>query len=818
MRLIPEIDPLSLKSSELKAILKKNDVSFPSDASKKQLVSIFWESSSKESNPKIGEGDLKAENIEKKNSKKDKRRRSKIQKPSEIEVDDANSKKPEKLKEIANNSTQSVGISPNVSTTEQSVEEGKDREDPTTPVKSGNGKNIIKKDTGDDQSASKNLRKRRSMLLKVDIPHSDSPSKGNVFEVDLDSDKEILSPRKKKPKTAAKSASRKTRSKSPKVVAKPSTPLKEADTTSQVTPSKKGNDENLTAQISEMNEENNSGGEKSVIESKSFNSIHDSLTFNETPNKEPAETSKKPQTAKSPITEESSSDTAPSFDKALRKLKKADTLGTEKQKSPNLQTDEELAKYLGVDIRSVKPKHANTRVITPRRPIVILKSELNRLRDSLNGSVESKNNSTAIADGNTINILASLSADESTSANSSELSVLDSNVEPRKLNFFFMKNFLYLLLWLSVVGGLLYGYWFREQTILIGYCGQEINQRTIPKSQNYPYLLSQAGEYLDDNFKPDCIDCPQHARCFPKLEIACYDDFVPFAPWYYKYLPFIDPKAQKCVSDTKKAEKIEIMIDISLDLLRARNANKQCGRSSPDDLDAGLSLTDLHNLLLSLKAPYITEEEFEELWTRAAVELEKEPEIIVRQVDFFKERFTKEYYTNKQTGFRNSDPYTRGESQNEIREKDFQNKVLRSTSLSHLSFKCLMSNTLVSILIKFKLAVFILACIIIVIAGVYWKYQQSQIYAQKIETIYKEVLNKLQRQARMAQESTELPAYIGSIQLRDLILSSENNLAYKMRLWEGISRKVDRNTNVSHELLEVHGDVMKVWQWIGSFE
>lgn len=74
------------------------------------------------------------------------------------------------------------------------------------------------------------------------------------------------------------------------------------------------------------------------------------------------------------------------------------------------------------------------------------------------------------------------------------------------------------------------------------------------------------------------------------------------------------------------------MIDVALDLLRSRNADKNCG-GSPDHLDAGLNTTELHDLLLMMKAPYITRVEFEELWERLVVELEKEPEVIVRQVE-----------------------------------------------------------------------------------------------------------------------------------------------------------------------------------------
>lgn len=195
--------------------------------------------------------------------------------------------------------------------------------------------------------------------------------------------------------------------------------------------------------------------------------------------------------------------------------------------------------------------------------------------------------------------------------------------------------FSFIGLWLIILSIGLSGYWYREQTYLIGYCGQEINQPTIPQSSDLPNWLVQFGTYLDNNFKPNCVKCPAHARCYPYLEIGCYEDFVEYKPWYFDFLPIINPSLKKCVPDTKKAEKLEIMIDVALDLLRSKNANKNCGKTPVDNFEAGLSVDELHDLLLLMKAPYITKEEFEELWQRSVIELEKEPEIIVRQVIFF---------------------------------------------------------------------------------------------------------------------------------------------------------------------------------------
>lgn len=198
----------------------------------------------------------------------------------------------------------------------------------------------------------------------------------------------------------------------------------------------------------------------------------------------------------------------------------------------------------------------------------------------------------------------------------------------------------FVILWLSFFLVGLFGWWYREQTFLIGYCGQEIYQDTIPLDpQNTPAWLSSLGTYLD-SFKPVCSPCPPHGRCFPLLELSCYNDFIDDQPWYFNLVP-IPVDSKKCIPDTKKAEKLEIMIDVTLDLLRSRNAASNCGRNGEDDLTLGLSVGELHEMLLQMKAPYITKEEFEDLWNRSLIELEKEPEIIVRQVRKYQHVFQK---------------------------------------------------------------------------------------------------------------------------------------------------------------------------------
>lgn len=217
---------------------------------------------------------------------------------------------------------------------------------------------------------------------------------------------------------------------------------------------------------------------------------------------------------------------------------------------------------------------------------------------------------------------------ESIDASQHDDTDIEQESKPSPKSRSFMAIFSYITIWLilSIMG--LTVYWYREQTILIGYCGQEIDEATF-FSPEYP-IINKMSEILD-GFKPRCVNCPGHARCFEKLQLGCFEDFIEFKPWYYDLAPFINPSSKKCVPDTKKAEKLESMIEISLDLLRTKNGLVNCGKGV-DNQESGIHLQQLYEILLSMKAPYITVEEFNELWERSIIELEKESEIIVRQV------------------------------------------------------------------------------------------------------------------------------------------------------------------------------------------
>lgn len=111
--------------------------------------------------------------------------------------------------------------------------------------------------------------------------------------------------------------------------------------------------------------------------------------------------------------------------------------------------------------------------------------------------------------------------------------------------------------------------------------------------------------------------------------------------------------------------------------------------------------------------------------------------------------------------------------------------------------------------------------VVALVAGFFFvkvKYDLHRREAHRVDIVLAEVLRRLQKQHKLSRASAEIPPYVGSIQLRDLILSKEHNLKRKLDLWKKVSNKVEHNTNVRTQSIENYGDIMKVWQWISDLD
>lgn len=124
-------------------------------------------------------------------------------------------------------------------------------------------------------------------------------------------------------------------------------------------------------------------------------------------------------------------------------------------------------------------------------------------------------------------------------------------------------------------------------------------------------------------------------------------------------------------------------------------------------------------------------------------------------------------------------------------------------------------------LAEYKFELISTVVLLILFKVIQFKYEAYKAHLARLDAVYKEVLKKLQNQVKASREehgTAVVNEFIGANQLRDIILADEHNLQRKLKLWNAVVHKVESNTNVSYKLIENHGEIMKVWQWISPLE
>lgn len=79
------------------------------------------------------------------------------------------------------------------------------------------------------------------------------------------------------------------------------------------------------------------------------------------------------------------------------------------------------------------------------------------------------------------------------------------------------------------------------------------------------------------------------------------------------------------------------------------------------------------------------------------------------------------------------------------------------------------------------------------------------------------IISKLQKQQRDAiKDTTGLTnRYLSTIQLRDELLAQVRSKE-KFNIWASILSQVEKNSNVRSSSKEIHGDIVRVLEWIGE--
>ncbi|KTB07126.1 Inner nuclear membrane protein SRC1 [Nakaseomyces glabratus] len=357
------------------------------------------------------------------------------------------------------------------------------------------------------------------------------------------------------------------------------------------------------------------------------------------------------------------------------------------------------------------------------------------------------------------------------------------NPPPKKSSFVCKALKLLLKLILLIVAGALIAIiinlavWYREQSIMVGYCGQEREGRSeYFEKLNLPYR-DEVESFLEP-YKPECQECPEHGLCYPNLELRCKPGYRLQNSLYS--LNGLIPIGASCEKDDERERMISEIVAKALELLRIKNAQVACGDSS-DDIESGITEEIVYQIFEESKKDWISEEQFNELWSSI-----------------------KPRYKSK-----TNDNQRQKESIPERRERE--NFILRSSSKKYISLGCHFENELHQTIMKYRKIISIVLGFIISIAVIRYRIKTFFEQKKKIANYTNEVIELLKDK----KATDKGDAFISSVHLRDYILDGKGSTKTKNKLWEEILKKLNQNTNIKSSLMEVHGDMMKCLEWVG---
>lgn len=95
------------------------------------------------------------------------------------------------------------------------------------------------------------------------------------------------------------------------------------------------------------------------------------------------------------------------------------------------------------------------------------------------------------------------------------------------------------------------------------------------------------------------------------------------------------------------------------------------------------------------------------------------------------------------------------------------------------------------------------------------KLQNYYLRKSKIKDLTNIVIERLKKSKI---ETPDVP-YLSSVQLRDVLINDETDIKIRNIIWNEVTKNVEsNNTNIKSSLLEIHGDMMRCWEWIGPIE
>lgn len=331
--------------------------------------------------------------------------------------------------------------------------------------------------------------------------------------------------------------------------------------------------------------------------------------------------------------------------------------------------------------------------------------------------------------------------------------------------------------------------WYRQEKVNVGYCGVGAPEWSLTSNPNIP-------PWVHENLGPNCEPCPQHAICFPNMEVQCEKDFV--LSQHPLSLGGLVPVAPTCEPDSEKERRIKAVADKAIEELRERRAAYECG----EELAPEESSSVVEEVKTVVKAGE-TKLEISEEALKARVSAQRRRDMSPSEFEAL---------------FEGALDDVKGREEVEV-VRDGTRNYLRSTSLANLPLTCAVRRYAVRTVAAYRIP---LAFLMLVVAGI--AYVRSRILAYQAATaqipgLVATTLDRLATQAALKEDGRAKEAHLSVGGLRDDVLRNVFSAHERERVWTNVRKIVEGNSNVRAATREGRGgEVGRVWEWIGPVD
>ncbi|CAI4057714.1 hypothetical protein SUVZ_02G5640 [Saccharomyces uvarum] len=348
---------------------------------------------------------------------------------------------------------------------------------------------------------------------------------------------------------------------------------------------------------------------------------------------------------------------------------------------------------------------------------------------------------------------------------------------------FFAHVFIWLwnsALYLSIVLPILFGLWFREQRIRIGYCGHEEPMKSLALS-SFPQT-QRVDDYLQV-YGPSCLKCPEHALCSSFMNIKCEPGYELRSSVLETYgiVPFL----KYCVKDESKEKEVDELVWKVREYLRKKNGQVDCGEGE-NLFESGETESNLYHIFSNLRPSWENQKEFNEHWKNVVDILKNNDEIVWLPLDF---EMDNEGHLQSKTS----------------------TCVFRSTSKRHIKLQCHLGADIQEGLKKYGGSVLIALSVLFFIKKVQSTLNDYVQGEQIIEKLVKEAIGQLKN----AKNDEEEESFLTTVQLRTILLKDVPKMKEQNSLWAQTKDKIikEQSENIELYLLEENGEIMTCWEW-----